>query len=40
MRAGSPPAGAWIDRAVVIWVLIALAAAMVVYIVAWYRESD
>ncbi|KAM53887.1 DUF4436 domain-containing protein [Mycobacterium tuberculosis] len=37
---GSPPAGAWIDRAVVIWVLIALAAAMVVYIVAWYRESD
>ncbi|QUR66432.1 DUF4436 domain-containing protein [Mycobacterium spongiae] len=37
---GSPPAGAWVDQAVVIWVLIALVAAMVVYVVAWYRESD
>lgn len=36
---GSPPAGSWIDQAVVIWVLIALAAAMVVYIAAWYRHS-
>ncbi|POX91882.1 DUF4436 domain-containing protein [Mycobacterium kansasii] len=37
---GSPPAGSWIDQAVVIWVLIALATAMVVYVIAWYRESD
>ncbi|GAB7143223.1 DUF4436 domain-containing protein [Mycobacterium riyadhense] len=36
---GSPPAGSWIDQAVVIWVLIALATAMVVYIAAWYRHS-
>ncbi|BDN80957.1 MULTISPECIES: DUF4436 domain-containing protein [Mycobacterium] len=37
---GSPPAGAWIDQAIVIWVLIALATAMVVYVVAWYRVSE
>jgi hypothetical protein len=36
---GSPPAGAWIDQAVVIWVLIALATALVLYIMAWYRHS-
>jgi hypothetical protein len=36
---GSPPAGAWIDQAVVIWVLIALAGALVLYIAAWYRHS-
>jgi hypothetical protein len=36
---GSPPTGSWIDQAVVIWVLIALATAMVLYIAAWYRRS-
>jgi len=36
---GSPPAGSWVDQAVVIWVLIALAAAMVLYIAAWSRHS-
>jgi Domain of unknown function (DUF4436) len=36
---GTPPAGAWIDQAVVIWVLIALATALVLYIAAWYRHS-
>ena len=36
---GSPPAGAWIDQAVVIWVLIGLAAALVLYVIAWYRHS-
>ncbi len=36
---GSPPAGSWIDQAVVIWVLIALATALVLYIAAWYRHS-
>ncbi|MDT5349297.1 MAG: hypothetical protein QOH91_2584 [Mycobacterium sp.] len=37
---GTPPAGAWIDQAVVIWVLIALATALVLYIMAWYRHSS
>ncbi|OBK80241.1 DUF4436 domain-containing protein [Mycobacterium sp. 1164985.4] len=37
---GAPPAGAWIDLAVVLWVLIALAAAMVLYIVAWWRQKE
>jgi hypothetical protein len=37
---GTPPAGAWIDQAVVIWVLIALATALVLYIAAWYRHSN
>jgi hypothetical protein len=37
---GNPPAGAWIDQAVVIWVLIALATALVLYITAWYRHSN
>ena len=37
---GSPPAGSWIDQAVVIWVLIALATALVLYIIAWYRYSS
>lgn len=37
---GAPPAGAWIDLAVVLWVLIALAAAMVLYVVAWWRQSE
>ena len=37
---GSPPAGSWIDQAVVIWVLIALASALVLYIAAWYRHSS
>lgn len=37
---GSPPAGSWVDQAVVIWVLIALATALVLYIVAWYRRCS
>lgn len=37
---GSPPAGSWVDEAIVLWVLIALATAMVLYIVAWFRRSD
>ena len=37
---GSPPAGSWIDQAVVIWVLIGLASALVLYIAAWYRRSS
>jgi hypothetical protein len=37
---GAPPPGAWIDQILVLWVLIALTGAMVVYFVAWYRRSD
>ena len=37
---GAPPPGAWIDQAVVLWVLIALVAAMEIYFVAWYKQSE
>jgi hypothetical protein len=37
---GAPPPGSWIDQAVVQWVLIALAAAMSLYILAWVRQGD
>jgi hypothetical protein len=36
---GSPPPGSWVDQAVVLWVLIALIAAMALYIVAWARHE-
>jgi hypothetical protein len=34
---GAPPAGAWIDQLLVLWVLLAVASAMVIYVVAWWR---
>jgi hypothetical protein len=37
---GAPPPGAWIDQALVLWVIIALVSSMVVYVIAWYRQSD
>lgn len=37
---GSPPPGAWIDQALVIWVLMALVGTMGFYMVTWYRQSD
>ena len=37
---GSPPAGSWIDQAVVQWVLIGLGTAMTLYIIAWVRQGD
>jgi Domain of unknown function (DUF4436) len=37
---GSPPPGAWIDQALVIWVLMALVGAMGLYMVTWYRQSE
>jgi hypothetical protein len=37
---GSPPPGAWIDQALVLWVLIALVGAMAMYMLTWYRRSD
>ena len=37
---GSPPPGAWIDQALVIWVLIALVGAMGVSLRIWYKRSE
>jgi hypothetical protein len=37
---GSPPAGAWVDQALVLWVLIALVVAMILFFVTWYRRTD
>jgi len=37
---GAPPPGAWIDQALVIWVLIALVGAMTLYMFSGYRRSD
>lgn len=36
---GAPPPGSWIDQAIVQWVLIALVAAMTLYIIAWVRQG-
>lgn len=35
---GSPPFGAWIDVTVVLWVIVALVLAMLLYIVCWWRH--
>ena len=37
---GAPPPGAWIDQAIVQWVLIGLVTAMSLYIFAWVRQGD
>lgn len=37
---GAPPPGAWIDQAIVLWVLIGLVSAMALYIVCWWRFSE
>jgi hypothetical protein len=37
---GAPPPGAWIDQALVIWVLIGLVGAMGLYMYTWYKRSD
>ncbi|MUM16298.1 DUF4436 domain-containing protein [Mycobacterium sp. CBMA271] len=37
---GAPPPGAWIDQALVLWVLVALVVAMVLYVEAWWKQSD
>lgn len=37
---GAPPPGAWIDEALVIWVLIALVVAMGLYMYSWYKRSE
>lgn len=35
---GSPPFGAWIDVTIVLWVIVALGAAMLLYIVCWWQH--
>jgi hypothetical protein len=35
---GSPPFGAWIDITVVLWVIVALVIAMLLYVVCWWRH--
>ncbi|CPR13379.1 transmembrane protein [Mycobacterium bohemicum DSM 44277] len=35
---GAPPIGAWIDVTVVLWVIVALVTAMVLYICCWWRH--
>ena len=37
---GSPPAGAWVDQALVLWVLISLVVAMILFFITWYRQTD
>ncbi|CQD06613.1 transmembrane protein [Mycobacterium lentiflavum] len=37
---GNPPYGSWIDQAVVLWVLIALVAALALFLVGWWRQRD
>ncbi|UXA08069.1 DUF4436 domain-containing protein [Mycobacterium sp. SMC-2] len=35
---GAPPFGAWIDVAIVLWVIVALVIAMLLYIACWWRH--
>jgi hypothetical protein len=37
---GAPPPGAWIDQALVLWVLLGLVGAMGMYMLTWYRQSE
>jgi hypothetical protein len=37
---GSPPYGSWVDQAIVLWVLIALVAALTLFLVGWWRQRD
>lgn len=37
---GAPPPGAWIDVALVMWVILALVSSMLIYTVVWYRRID
>jgi hypothetical protein len=37
---GAPPPGAWIDVALVLWVLVALVTAMVMAVVSWWKQVE
>lgn len=36
---GSPPPGSWIDMTVVLWVIVALVLALVIYVASWWRQG-
>lgn len=36
---GSPPIGSWVDYLVVLWVLAALVAGLIIFVVAWWRHG-
>lgn len=36
---GSPPPGSWIDMVVVLWVIVALVLALLIYVAAWWRQA-
>ena len=36
---GAPPIGSWVDYTVVLWVVAGLVTAMVLYVVAWWRQG-
>ncbi len=36
---GSPPAGAWVDAVIVLWVVVALVASLALYVAAWWRQG-
>jgi hypothetical protein len=36
---GSPPAGAWVDAVIVLWVIVALVTALALYVLAWRQQS-
>lgn len=36
---GAPPIGSWVDFSVVLWVVLGLVTAMVVYVRTWWREA-
>jgi hypothetical protein len=36
---GSPPPGAWVDAVIVLWVIVALVAALGLYVLAWRQRS-
>ncbi|BBY59557.1 hypothetical protein MSAR_26930 [Mycolicibacterium sarraceniae] len=37
---GAPPPGAWIDMALVLWVIVALVAATVMVVISWFNQVD
>lgn len=37
---GAPQPGAWVDQALVLWVLLGLVGAMGLYLYSWHRQSD
>jgi hypothetical protein len=36
---GNPPPGSWVDAVIVLWVIVGLVAALVIYVAAWWRAG-